>query len=72
MVNLSFGRTNQMTVCFSKHSYPDNNFLFLSQLVNNALIPDVLKNLFDQCNAKNPKSRPLMSDVAKTLSVSVL
>lgn len=67
-----FGDTNNMTVCFQNIvSYPDHLFVFLSQHVGNALMPDVLKNLFEQCNAKNPKNRPHMSDVAKTLSVSI-
>lgn len=57
------------------HPCIETLFCFFSsdtQVIYNDLLPDLLKNLFDQCCVKVAKNRPTLSHVVKTLSVSRL
>ena len=71
MIHKEFNTLAGLINCFFiQNIFSYSTLCFFFQLVSNALLPEVLKNLFDQCCVKNPKNRPLMSNVVKALSVS--
>ena len=62
---------NKVFSFFVKFYFKRILLIVFLQLIHNILFPDLLKNLFDQCCARIQKNRPTMSDVVKTLSVSI-